>query len=95
MLDSISAGHEQNQLLVEALQRHKLLEATTFKVTLDDKTTEEISGFSIVSEERFQSLDAESLNQLNQSGLLIPITMTIASLSQFRSLIDRRNSKPA
>jgi len=91
MLDSIAEGHEQNQLLSQALQRHDLLEATTFTITLHDQSTKQLTGFSTVSEERFQSLNAAALDELNRSGLLIPITMMVASLSQFSALIKRRN----
>ena len=92
MLESIDGGNEQNKVLIEALQKYELLEPTTFEITLNNGETNKLVGFSTVSEERFLQLDGQALEELNRSGLLLVITMMIASLSQMRGLIDRKNA---
>lgn len=93
MLESIDNGHEQNQILIDALFKHDLLENTTFEITLNNGQQHKLVGFSTVSEDRFMALEGAALEELNQSGLLLSITMMIASLSQLRNLIDRENAK--
>ena len=93
MLESIDGGHEQNRLLTEVLNQYDLVEPTTFEITLNDGSSHRLVGFSTVSEEKFEQLSGEALADLNTKGLLIPITMMMASLSQLRGLIERRNAK--
>jgi len=91
MLESIDTGHQQNKLLVNALQKHDLLEDTTIAITLKDGSNYELVGFSTISDNKFESLSADALKELNEQKLLLPITMIIASMSNLGNLVDIRN----
>lgn len=92
MLESIDAGHQQNQILVEALEKHELLEESTIAITLKDGTHYELVGFSTIADDKFEALSAEALKELNEQKLLLPITMIIASMSNLGNLVDIRNA---
>lgn len=93
MLESIDTGHQQNQLLVQALEKYDLLEETTISITLKDGSNYELIGFSTIADDKFEALSADALNDLNQQRLLLPITMIMASMSNLGNLVDMRNAK--
>lgn len=93
MLESIDTGHQQNKLLVEALEKHDLLEETTVAITLKDGSQYELVGFSTIADDKFEALSAEALKELNEQKLLLPITMIMASMSNLGNLVDIRNAK--
>ncbi len=92
MLESIDTGHQQNRLLVDALDKYDLLEESTIAITLKDGTSYELVGFSTIADDRFEALSAEALKDLNEQKLLLPITMIMASMSNLGNLVDIRNS---
>lgn len=92
MLESIDTGHQQNALLIEALVKYELLEESTIAITLKDGSNYELVGFSTVAEDKFESLSAEALKDLNDQKLLLPITNIIASMSNLGNLVDIRNT---
>jgi len=92
MLESIDTGHQQNELLVEALEKHDLLEESTIAITLKDGTNYELVGFSTIADDKFEALSAEALKELNDQKLLLPITMIMASMSNLGNLVDIRNA---
>lgn len=92
MLESIDTGHQQNELLVEALEKYDLLEESTIAITLKDGTNYELVGFSTIADDKFEALSAEALKELNDQKLLLPITMIMASMSNLGNLVDIRNA---
>lgn len=95
MLESIDIGHQQNKLLVEALDKYELLEESTIAITLTDGTSYELVGFSTIADDKFEALSAEALKDLNEQKLLLPITMIMASMSNLGNLVDIRNARLA
>lgn len=93
MLESIDTGHLQNRILIEALDKYDLLEASTIAITLKDGTPYELVGFSTIADDKFEALSAEALKDLNDQKLLLPITMIMASMSNIGNLVDMRNAK--
>ena len=93
MLESIDTGHLQNRILIEALDKYDLLEASTIAITLNDGTPYELVGFSTIADDKFEALSAEALKDLNDQKLLLPITMIMASMSNIGNLVDMRNAK--
>jgi hypothetical protein len=91
MLESIDTGNQQNQLLVDALNKYDLLEESTIAITLKDGTNYELVGFSTIADDKFESLSAEALKDLNDQKLLLPITMIMASMSNLGNLVDIRD----
>ncbi len=95
MLFAIHQGLQQNVGFVEALLKHELLESFVFDIELDDGSQNRLAGFYTINEERLAALDAAAIAELHQAGYLQPIYMVLASLSQFRGLIDRKNRQHA
>jgi len=74
-----------------ALMELELLESFVLDIELDDGSQNRLGGFYTINEERLLALSAEQLERLNRAGYLQAIYMALASLSQFRGLIDRKN----
>ncbi len=95
MLLAIHEGMQTNAGFVEALLKNELLEGFSFDITLDDGSQHRFGGFYTINEERLAALDAATLDSLHKAGYLAAIYFQIASLSNFRSLIDRKNRRHA
>lgn len=95
MLLTIHEGMQSNAAFIEALMKHELLEGFSLDVTLDDGSQNRLAGFYTVNEERLAALDAAALDSLHKAGWLSAIYFQIASLSNFRALIDRKNARRA
>jgi hypothetical protein len=91
VLLSIHQGLEQTPAFVAALLELELLESFVLDVQLNDGSEHRLAGFYAINEERLAGLEGAALERLNAAGHLLPAYMTLASLSNFRTLIDRRN----
>jgi hypothetical protein len=91
VLRSIHDGLETSQGFVEALLHLELLESFVLDIELDDGSQNRLAGFYTINEERLAALKPEQLGRLHEVGYLQAIYMAVASLSQFRALIDRKN----
>lgn len=88
-------GLEATPAFVGALLEHELLESFVLDIELDDGAQGRLAGFYTINEDRLAALDAGALGQLHRAGHLEPVYMAIASLSQFRGLIERKNRRHA
>jgi hypothetical protein len=95
VLLAIHNGLQGADAFIEALLVHELLESFVVDVTLDDGSLNRLAGFYTINEERLAALDDAALGRLQHAGHLLPIYMALASLSNFRSLIDRKNRRHA
>ncbi len=95
MLVAVHQGMESNVAFIEALTKLELIEGFALDVTLDDGSQNRLSGFYTINEERLAALDAAALDSLHKAGWLAPIYFQLASLSNFRALIDRKNARRA
>ena len=95
MLITVHQGMESNAGFIEALVKHDLLESFALDVQLDDGSQHRMTGFSTIHEENLNKLDAETLDSLHKQGYLAAIYFQLASLSNFRALIDRKNARNA
>jgi len=95
VLRTIHDGLESARDFIAALQELELLESFVLDVELDSGAQHRLAGFWTINEERLQALPAERIERLHRAGYLQAIYMQIASLSQFRALIDRRNRREA
>jgi len=91
VLRTIHDGLEASTGFMAALQELELLEPFVLEVELDDGSQHRLEGFHTIHEERLAALSGQRLERLNRAGYLGAIYMAIASLSQFRALIDRKN----
>lgn len=91
ILRTLHDGLEAARGFSAALAELELLESFVLDVELDDGARHRLEGFYTINEERLAALAPEQLARLHGAGHLQPIYMALASLSQFRGLIDRRN----
>lgn len=88
---TIHQGLQATPLFMSALLSLELLESFVLDVELDDGTQGRLAGFYAIHEERLAKLDAKVLGELHHAGYLQAIYMAVASLSNFRALIERKN----
>jgi hypothetical protein len=91
VLRTIHDGLESSQGFIQALMQLELLESFVLDIELNDGSQNRLAGFYTIHEERLAALSAEQLARLHEAGYLQAIYMAVASLSQFRGLIDRKN----
>lgn len=91
VLLAIHQGFQSTPQFVAALLEHDLLESFVLDVQLANGSQNRLAGFYTVHEERLNALDGSALERLSKAGHLQAIYMAIASLSNFRILIERQN----
>ncbi|MCW5580881.1 MAG: SapC family protein [Luteimonas sp.] len=95
VLLTLHNGFERVPAFVEALLAHDLLESFVLDVELDDGSLNRLAGYYTVNEDRLRGLDAAVLGRLHAAGHLEPVFMAVASVSNFRDLIERMNRRRA
>jgi hypothetical protein len=95
VLEDIKVGHEMNAKFVDALLEFDLIESVSMEIELKDGSKRQLLGLYTINEERLEQLDGDALGKLHGRQFLQPIYMILASLSSFRTLIDRRNDQLA
>ena len=95
VLLAIHQGIAGVQPFVAALMEHELLESFVLDVQLANGSQNRLTGFYAINEERLLGLGGAVLERFNRAGYLQAIHMAIASLSQFRALIERMNKRNA
>jgi hypothetical protein len=92
LLLAIHQGLQGSPILLASLLEHELLESFVLDIELNDGSQNRLVGFYTINEDRLASLGADAIAKLHQAGVLPFIYMVIASLSNFRALIDRKNA---
>jgi hypothetical protein len=92
---SIYQGLQSTPPFIAALLEHVLLESFVVDIELDDGSQNRLAGFYTINEDKLNALDGEVVARLHKSGYLQAIYMVLASLSNFRALIDRKNRSHA
>lgn len=95
MLETIRLANEMNAGFVEALLELDLVESVTMQIELQDRSKHELLGYYTINEEKLQALNGEVLAGLHSSHYLESIYMMLASLSSFRTLVEKRNERLA
>ena len=88
---AIHQGLQQARGFMAALLEHQLLESFVCDIELDDGSQHRLAGFYTINEERLAALPGEAVERLHRDGYLQPVYMVIASMSNFRNLIERKN----
>ena len=91
VLRTIHDGLAASRAFVAALVELELIESFVLDVELDDGSQNRLVGFYTINEDRLAQLSAEQLAALHGKGYLQAIYMAVASLAQFRALIQRKN----
>lgn len=92
---TIHQGLQAAPPFVAALLEYELLESFVIDIELNDGSQNRLAGFYTVNEDKLGALDAAALFRLHKAGYLQAIFMIVASLSNFRALIERKNRKNA
>ena len=95
MLLAIHQGLQATPAFLSALLQHELLESFVLDVELNDGSQNRLAGFYTINEDKLSALGADAVAALHQAGHLHSIYMVLASLSNFRMLIDRKNAAHA
>jgi len=91
VLRTIHEGLAASRAFVAALVELELIESFVLDVELDDGSQNRLAGFYTINEDRLAALSADQLARLHRDGYLQAIYMAVASLAQFRALIQRKN----
>jgi SapC len=94
VLLAIHQGLERSPPFIAALLEHELLESFVFDVQLANGSQSRLAGFYTIHEERLTELGGAALERLSKAGHLQAAYMAVASLSNFRSLVERQNRRP-
>ena len=92
VLLTIHQGHEQNREFAAKLAHLGLFEPFSIEVTLDDQSQLALSGFYTIDEVRLRDLSGETMADLHRAGYVEDIYMILASLPNFKTLINRKNA---
>lgn len=92
-LMDIHDGLQRAPAFMDALVSLEMLEPFVLDIELDDGSQNRLAGFYTINEERLAALDGATLERLNKSGYLQAMYMVLASLNNFRGLIDRKNRR--
>jgi hypothetical protein len=95
LLLGIHHGLQGTPAFLSALLEHKLLESFVLDIELNDGSQNRLGGFYTINEDRLAALGGDAIAKLHADGHLQAIYMVLASLSNFRSLIDRKNARHA
>ncbi len=93
VLKAVYDGYEQNKQFSEALAEFDLLEPFTLEVELKDGSKQRLSGLHTINEPKLNGLDGKALEKLHDKGYLEHIYMVMASIANFRTLIDKKNAR--
>lgn len=88
---AIYQGLQSTPAFIGALLEHSLLESFVFDIELDDGSQNRLAGLYTIDEEKLHALGPEAIGRLHAGGHLMAIYMVLASLSNFRALIERKN----
>jgi hypothetical protein len=95
VLLALHDGLERVPAFVDALLALDLLESFVLDVELDDGSANRLTGFYAINEDRLRALDGTALGGLHAAGHLEPVFMAVASVANFRGLIERMNRSRA
>ena len=90
LLMTLHQGAQETPAFIAALLAHELLEPFVLEVAREAGEPLRLSHFYTVHEDRLRALPGPALEALSRAGHLQAAYMAIASLSQFRALIDRQ-----
>jgi SapC len=89
MLSAIDEGVTSTPAFISAIQEYNLLESFALDIEFRDGAKHRFTGFHTIQEDRLKQLGPEALGKLHSHGFLQAVYMVIASLSNFRDLIER------
>ncbi|MCP4325752.1 MAG: SapC family protein [Alteromonadales bacterium] len=92
MMEALHLGAMDGQDFTQKLEDLELLEPCTLDITLDNGHNNQMIGFYIINEDKVDALTIEQIQDLRESKYLQAIYMAIASQSNIRSLVTKKNA---
>jgi len=93
MLGELDEGYRASEAFFSALERYDLLEPFFLDVELNNGSKHRMVGYHLINEDKLRELDPGAVTELHAEGHLMPIFMALASLSNLRGLIARKNRR--
>lgn len=93
ILDAINEGVAETERFVDALLHYDLLEPFSLEIELNSGSRHKLEGFHTINEERLVKLDGDALAELSGRFFLPAAYMAVASLSNIRKLIGKKNRR--
>jgi hypothetical protein len=93
ILQAINAGVAETEAFIDDLLKYELLKSFTLEVELNRGTQHRLEGFYIINEENLVKLDGDALADLSSKFFLPAAYMAVASLSNIRKLIEKKNQR--
>lgn len=91
VLNGIHEGQGATEGFVAAMLAHDLIEPFALDVQLNNGAKHRLEGFHTVHEEKLTELEGHVLAELSSKGYLQCAYMVVASLSNIRKLINKKN----
>ena len=91
VMGTLDEGLQGTPAFIAAIQEYNLLESFAIDIQYRDRAKHRFAGCYTIEEERLAKLDGAALGKLHERGYLQAIYMVVASLSNFRGLIERAN----
>lgn len=93
MLEIINDGIPLTKLMFDLFIKYELLEPVALDLEFQNQEKLNINGYETINLKKLADLNGAALEDLNRSGFLQAAYFIAASLSNFRKLIDWKNSK--
>ena len=93
ILHAINEGVAETQAFVEDLVKYNLLEPFSLEIELNSGARHRLEGFHTINEKALVALDGEALAYLSSKFFLPAAYMAVASLSNIRKLIRKKNQR--
>lgn len=90
-LAAIHEGVDASKIMFDTFIALELIELFILDVQFNDGKGYKFDSYYTINEEKLVALDKEILSQLNNAGYLFAAYMVIASMSNIKKLIDKRN----
>lgn len=91
VLMTIHQGKEANESFSKLLVGLDLVESTSLEFVFDNGEKYTLAGLYIINEDRLRGLNGAALEALHAKGHLQSLYMMMASMPNFRKLVDRKN----
>ena len=92
---SIYQGVQATPPFIAALIEHALLESFVVDIELNDGSQNRLAGFYTINEDKLNALGVDAVGRLHRAGYLQALYMVLASMANFRALIERKNARHA
>jgi len=92
-LATLGAGLESNEVFIEELTKHDLIEPTQLNVTFSNGDKKSFQGINTIDVVKLFKLKGDVLEPLNNNGFLQACYLVAASMGQVQKLVKMKNAR--